>query len=219
MKNTTKQRRSSDVSDQIVDRMLVAARAIFLRDGYRGASMSAIARKAGGSKGTLYAHFTGKEDLFAAVVTGECQRHEPMMVKVEGEQVPVDLLLRQFATWFVEFLLRPDVVALHRIVTAEAHEFPELGRILFELGSGKIRSIIAEFLQEAVVRQELNIPDTEIAAELFLSLVRGPFQLRSELGYAPADLTERSRWIDAAVDLFVAGYRRVDPQLRAIPSG
>jgi AcrR family transcriptional regulator len=48
---------------QIMD----GAREVFLAQGFDAASMGAIARKAGVSKGTLYVYFDGKEQLFEAI--------------------------------------------------------------------------------------------------------------------------------------------------------
>lgn len=48
--------------------MLLAARQLFLRDGYERTSVDAITTAAGVSKPTLYDHFGDKEQLFSAVV-------------------------------------------------------------------------------------------------------------------------------------------------------
>src|SRR6516164_275198 len=53
---------------QIMD----GARQVFLSAGFDGASMNDIARAAGVSKGTLYAYFDSKDDLFRAIIRGEC---------------------------------------------------------------------------------------------------------------------------------------------------
>jgi AcrR family transcriptional regulator len=45
-------------------RLLEAADAVFASRGFHGASVEAIARKAGATTGALYANFSGKEDLF-----------------------------------------------------------------------------------------------------------------------------------------------------------
>ena len=49
-------------------RLLVAAREIFLESGYRGATLDAIAARAGFTKGALYWHFPNKQALFFALV-------------------------------------------------------------------------------------------------------------------------------------------------------
>jgi AcrR family transcriptional regulator len=48
-------------------RLLKAAEKIFVRDGYEGAQLSAIAAAAGRTKGAVYDHFKSKEDLFLAL--------------------------------------------------------------------------------------------------------------------------------------------------------
>jgi AcrR family transcriptional regulator len=48
--------------------LLDAAERIFARDGFRGASVAAIAEEAGYSHGAVYSNFTDKEDLFLVLV-------------------------------------------------------------------------------------------------------------------------------------------------------
>jgi AcrR family transcriptional regulator len=48
-------------------RLLDAAEAVFVRDGYEGAQLDEIATMAGRSKGAVYGHFENKEDLFLAL--------------------------------------------------------------------------------------------------------------------------------------------------------
>ena len=53
-------------------RILSAAREAFLRLGYEGPRMEAIAGAAGVSIVTLYRHTHSKDDLFAALVASAC---------------------------------------------------------------------------------------------------------------------------------------------------
>src|SRR5207237_10643698 len=53
--------------------ILRGARRAFLAGGFGAVSMDAIAREAGVSKATVYAHFGSKEDLFGAVVADFAQ--------------------------------------------------------------------------------------------------------------------------------------------------
>jgi AcrR family transcriptional regulator len=48
--------------------ILDGARAVFLAEGFDGASMEAIAHAAGVSKGTLYSYFKGKDELFTSLI-------------------------------------------------------------------------------------------------------------------------------------------------------
>jgi AcrR family transcriptional regulator len=50
------------------ERVLDAAREVFLVQGYAGATLDAIAEQAGFSKGVVYSQFAGKADLFLALL-------------------------------------------------------------------------------------------------------------------------------------------------------
>ncbi|WP_446222460.1 TetR/AcrR family transcriptional regulator [Nocardia sp. IBHARD005] len=54
--------------------VLSAARAVFVANGYHGASMDDIAIRAGMSKPVLYTHYASKLDLYLAVLQGYLDR-------------------------------------------------------------------------------------------------------------------------------------------------
>lgn len=55
------------------DRLLAAARRIFLTTGYQGATLDSIAAQAGFTKGAVYWHFPNKQALFFALVATSIQ--------------------------------------------------------------------------------------------------------------------------------------------------
>lgn len=60
---TSRERRRRETGEALLD----AAYASFCEHGYAGASLDAIAGRAGFTKGALYAHFSGKDAVFVAV--------------------------------------------------------------------------------------------------------------------------------------------------------
>src|SRR4051794_28822443 len=54
--------------------LLEAAVEVFARRGYRDSSVDEIAERAGYSKGAVYWHFTGKDDLFFALLEERVDR-------------------------------------------------------------------------------------------------------------------------------------------------
>jgi AcrR family transcriptional regulator len=54
--------------------LLDVARRLFARDGYRGASMEAIAEAAGVTKPVLYQHFSSKRALYSALLAADLRR-------------------------------------------------------------------------------------------------------------------------------------------------
>jgi len=66
----TRERRRQQTRDVLVE----AATEVFARRGYEGASLEEIAETAGFTRGAIYKHFAGKEELFFAVTDGANQR-------------------------------------------------------------------------------------------------------------------------------------------------
>jgi AcrR family transcriptional regulator len=66
---------------QTRERLLDAARSVFARSGFHGASVEEIASEAGYSTGALYSNFEGKEDLFLELMGREVTKH--------GEEIAV----------------------------------------------------------------------------------------------------------------------------------
>jgi AcrR family transcriptional regulator len=59
---------------QTREALLDAGHAVFLRDGFHGASLDRVAAEAGFTKGAVYAHFTAKADLFLAILERRVDR-------------------------------------------------------------------------------------------------------------------------------------------------
>lgn len=66
--------RQRERSDATVEDLLAAARGLFATEGYAATSLDAVCERAGVTKGALYHHFAGKQQLFSAVYTREQQR-------------------------------------------------------------------------------------------------------------------------------------------------
>jgi AcrR family transcriptional regulator len=69
-------------------RLLAAARDVFVRRGYHGASLEEIADEAGFSRGALYHHFESKEALFLALLDERLAEREREMEQVFGSDDP-----------------------------------------------------------------------------------------------------------------------------------
>jgi AcrR family transcriptional regulator len=64
---------------QTRSRILVAARAVFEREGYQGASLERIAAEAGFSKGAVYSTFESKADVMLALIAARAARRQEEM--------------------------------------------------------------------------------------------------------------------------------------------
>ncbi len=187
--------------------ILAAAKRAFLRSGFGAVSMDAIAREAGVSKATVYAHFAGKEDLFGAVIGRECEQHFAGFSAGELDPRDVRASLTTLGGRFLDLLLSPDAIALHRLILGEVGRFPELGRVFWQAGPERNLAQIEAFLRAAGAAGMLDIGDARHAAEQFVGLVRGEIQLRYllKLEANPSERVVRAT-VNAAVDTFLRAF-------------
>lgn len=184
-----------------------AARAAFLRHGYGNTSMSAIAAKLGGSKTTLWSYFRNKRELFDAVVDDLVERYgDALRLPLRIEADPRETL-NAFAVSIITTVTRPQIVAMHRMVTGEAGRFPELGRALVERGMRRGQARLAEWIAQQMERGTLRRADPLVAAIHFGGLCQcGAFQqylLGASDRPTPAEIAAEA---EAATDVFLRGY-------------
>jgi TetR/AcrR family transcriptional regulator, mexJK operon transcriptional repressor len=204
--------RSEASSATKAESILAAAKRTFLQRGFGAVSMDAIAREAAVSKATVYAHFAGKEELFGAVIGRECERFLASFSASELDPGDVRASLTVLGRRFLELVLSPDGIALHRIILAEVTRFPMLGEVFWRAGPERQRVQIEGFLQSAAASGTLSFHDTRLAAEQFLSLIRGEIQLRQLLRLeADAGQPKIDDSVESAVDTFVRAFARPNP--------
>jgi TetR/AcrR family transcriptional repressor of mexJK operon len=194
-------------SERLSDRILDVATALFLGAGFGATSIEAVAKRAGVSKRTFYHRFSGKEMLFEAVVRRMIERWTPPFDAALLEAPSLAISLRRAAEHMLKVALTQEALALHRMVIAEARRFPELARILHELGAAAgIQRLAGEF-ERRIAAGEIRAIDSRFAAEQFiLMVVTGPQRRALGLG-TPLGPAELARWIADSVALFVEGCR------------
>lgn len=184
-----------------------AATRTFTKHGYGRSSMDAIAREAGVSKQTIYHHYGSKEALFGAIVSSRCEQLlQPLQAPdLHGESV--DRALRSLASEFLRLILSPSSLGLYRVIIAEAHQFPELGRISYEHGPRAAVQVLAAYLRGQTQRGRLTVSDPELSAEQFFGMLTGHVQLRALLEVQRQPSPERRKaLIDNAVATFLAAH-------------
>ena len=126
--------------------ILNVAQEVFLEEGFAAASMSTIAARLGGSKGTLYNYFKSKEELFSAYVERRCewQQDEVFAVKPDGE-TPSQALQRLGRAYLLH-VINDQNLRNFRVIAAEAERSPQIGRTFYEAGPKRGTERLAELL-------------------------------------------------------------------------
>jgi AcrR family transcriptional regulator len=191
---------------QIMD----GARAVFLGEGFDGASMNDIARAAGVSKGTLYVYFDSKEQLFEALIRHERKQQAERLV-FAGEPGDAREFLREFGVRLVEMMTRPESIAHLRVIIAATAKFPNLGRAFYEAGPCHGARKLAAQLIKLREAGQLEFENAERAARHFVDLAKsGVFNPVLFGAMDSPGATEIAGSVDAAVEVFMRAYGRRD---------
>ncbi|QQG37066.1 MAG: TetR/AcrR family transcriptional regulator [Micavibrio aeruginosavorus] len=188
--------------------ILEAAARLFLERGFTATSMDAIAEAAPVSKPTLYSHFKDKGDLFGAVINGRCCSLMKSLYEHVNAEESIETSLRAIAESFFDLIYAAEAISLYRIIISELNQFPMLGQTLYSEGPTKILCLLSAFFAQQNEKGVLSLDDPEMAARLFLSMLKGDYHMQCLLGIKQSiSPEERARIIDAAIPLFIAGYR------------
>ncbi|MDF8331938.1 TetR/AcrR family transcriptional regulator [Novosphingobium cyanobacteriorum] len=183
------------------------ARKAFMRHGYGATTMSAIAAELGGSKTTLWSYFRNKQDLFVAVLDamvtryGEALRMEP---PVDGDPPEV---LTMIGNSIMRTVTSPQIVALHRMVMAEAGRSQQIGRLLWERGPMRGQAMLGGWLQAQMERGTVRVADPLEAARHFIALCQAGSFHRHLMGAMPKPTIEAlEAEVAVAVQTFLRAY-------------
>lgn len=171
--------------------ILEGARAVFLAEGFDGASMEAIAQAAGVSKGTLYTYFRGKDELFTDLVAA-CQNRSIEetfrgMKKASGLRENLETL-----AWnYLDAVREPGNLALLRVVVGASAKLPSLGRAFYETGMQPPVERLARYLAENAPPKGTDIWDAELAAVQFFAFLRASVAVPMLIAHEPSPSPQR----------------------------
>jgi TetR/AcrR family transcriptional repressor of mexJK operon len=187
--------------------IMAAAKELFTSQGFGATSMDAIARTANVSKATLYAHFSGKEELFAAMVSHECRAQSRLLSAPDADDRDMTEALGEIGRNFLALLLSGPAIAIFRVVVAETARFPDLGRIFFNSGPNQMRATLSAFLAKAAERGRLDIKDPWRAAEHLIGMFQTPVHLCVLFGVKERFTEDEiDKVVKDAVEAFLRAY-------------
>lgn len=187
--------------------ILEAAKALFVKQGFEGTSMDAIANKAGVSKLTVYSHYRDKETLFAEAVRSKCETLMPDELFRADLKGPLRKQLLAIARAFFNLITSEDAIAIHRTIVANAASAPKLATLFWDAGPMKVQEGLESFLRAEVEAGKLDIADLHRAASQFFCLLKGECHARLEFGCGdPPTAKEIDEHLDATVDFFLRAY-------------
>lgn len=188
--------------------LLRAAAELFLEQGYVATSIDAIIDRAGGSKRNIYKEFGNKEGLFTAIVAESAEKALSTLVADESEGPDLRETLTAFGQHLFAVYMSPAVIGIYRIAVAEANRFPDLVGSFYDQGPGRTTVRLAEVLEFANRRGEIQTDDCQRVAGHFVSMIRGNLHLQVVLGLRPPPSVEEiQEAVASAVEVLLNGVR------------
>lgn len=179
-----------------LERILTAALREFSKNGYSGASMAAIAKRAEVSKPTIYQYIGQKDDLFNAVLDqGRVTILAPFNEANDKELIQV---LWNFSWTYADYVLHPDNLSIARLIIGEAERVPDIARQFHESGPARALAGIAAYLDAARSSGALTFDKPRVTAEHLWSLIlSGP---RNHALHFPSDLPSEADLLRSITD-------------------
>ena len=191
--------------------ILVAAKALFIRNAFAGTSMDAIAADAGVSKLTVYSHFGDKDNLFREVIRSRIQDLLPEETYFFDPHADIRATLLWVALTHAHLDCNAETVGTFRAILSDCRQGnPRYGKLIWEEGAMRTHGLMERLLQQAVDAGQLDIDDVARASGQFLSLIKGNLMMRQMFGCTecPESYAEEiESTARAGVEMFLRAYQ------------
>jgi len=190
------------------EKILVAAREVFMERGFSRATIDLVAKRARVSTATVYAHFESKQALFDAFITSTLVRYENLFAGIGHVKGDARARLLAFARAYFRFMADPELRAAYRIVSAETNLRPELGAHLYSDAHKLLGARLRRLLEAMVAEGAVEIADIPTASRMFEGMIEHVTLTVSMLqGDHSPPLQEAETYCAEVVRHFLEGYR------------
>jgi len=202
-----------ELAGAVDERILDAARRVFLDQGLAGASIDEIARLARAGKPTIYARFPSKEALFTAVAMRNAARVRDGFETVAASGTTLQERLTSVGINILNRLFSSDAIDFMRLSVLEAHRFPDLatvGRMARERAAQAVTRVLREMAESVDLSSypALAPARLETTTHFFMDLVVARPLLRALLGEDVRRLrAETEAQVARRVEFFLAACR------------
>lgn len=167
---------NADSADQTREaqrqRIMDAARAVFARSGFHGASIQDIRAEAGMSAGNLYRYFPSKEAIIAAIAEADRLRIAAMFEELDRAEDPIEGMMA-LARRFLTEMQDPQGSAMCVEIMSEALRNPEM-RTMFRNNMKDAHAGLARALRRGVETGQVDPGlDPDVAVRLLTALADG----------------------------------------------
>ena len=213
-------------SDSKRQAILETAYRLFRTHGFNGTSVAEITAEVGGSKATIYSHFSSKDHLFVECMMAAAENYMAASLKhLDAAKADPAVALFDFGRGFLNFICSPEQLEVRRLMIAEAAR-SGTGKLFFDKIT-LLRAQLSAFMHACMASGTLRRDDPDLAADHLGALLEAeilePLLLQARDGCADEEIVLSAK---RAVAAFLRAYAPVaDPAAPArlenptVPSG
>jgi TetR/AcrR family transcriptional repressor of mexJK operon len=189
-------------------RVLDVATDYFLKYGYDGTSINAMARNSGISKESIYCYFRSKKQLLEGVIDRELAEYHRRLDALDARLYTMKLrdALICVAETSLTLVTTDRTLALRRLIFDEATRSPDVGRRYYKIGAGRVNVVLEKVFKTHAYVSEFDVP---ALSQHFAALMSWRTTLERQCAVQPQptapEITEGAREI---VDDFMKAFLR-----------
>jgi TetR/AcrR family transcriptional repressor of mexJK operon len=132
----------------------------FLKHGYQGASINAMARSSGISKESIYRYFSSKKQLFEAVIGRELVDYRSSLDRLDATLRTMELrdALIRVAEVTLAVITTDRTLALRRLIFDEATRSPDVGQHYYKIGPGQAYDVLENVFETHSYESDFDVP-------------------------------------------------------------
>jgi TetR/AcrR family transcriptional regulator, mexJK operon transcriptional repressor len=187
--------------------VLDVATEYFLKHGYQGASINAMARSSGISKESIYRYFSSKKQLFEAVIGRELVEYQDSLRRLQAAKT-FDLreALIAVAETVLGVVTTDRTMALRRLIFDEARRSPDVGQHYYKIGPERAFAAFEEIFKSHQSRSDF---EPGVLSGHFIAMISWRVMLERECAVLAAPTPgEMRRWVESVVEDFMKAFLR-----------
>ncbi|MEM0985557.1 MAG: TetR/AcrR family transcriptional regulator [Pseudomonadota bacterium] len=183
------------------ERIIAAARKLFIEQGFSAVSGDELCKEARVSKTTLYKYFGDMTGVLAAVVANEGEVFDLTVDTEPDSEAAFWEAIEGYGTRLLKLLNRPFCIRLDRMLHEEARENKALAEAFYENAYGKghrdMTALIAHGLQLGFISRKETAEDL---ADHLISMWEGLRFIRARLGLTNRPFEDPEEWAKYCVE-------------------
>lgn len=177
--------------------------------GYSAVTLDEISAKLGTPKASFYSFFSGKEELFSALLTESPLQESAYELEPDPDDPTCQSGLRSIGQSFLDMGDIPERTAIFRMALHESAENPEVGRLFYSEGISKVCDTLAAYIRANCTGCTMSDGELKLFSWLFLSSLWASNIMFKVINGTVRDFSDK-QILDMSASIFSSWLSRFD---------